>query len=205
MSATTYFTGLDPDDLSDRLLKTSLRYVRLNRTEREFLADLIQAHVRDRGRKEIADQKAIAVAQHVIWLEEFHGIKTEAAIADAERRFGLKRTRITDILKEQRPKWDSLRSSAHNPAVRQAYADMRQTYAFIEEQRAFGDAVVDTRQSYARLLEEVTELAMVEKMDEAMKAELAALAEQILARRAAQQASLSVTKSIAVDELVDIR
>jgi hypothetical protein len=207
MSATTYFSGLDPDDLSDRL-QTSLRYVRLNRTEREFLADLIQAHVRDRGRKEIADQKAIAVAQHVIWLEEFHDVKTEAAIADAERRFGLKRTRITDILKEQRPKWDSLRSSAHDPAVRQAYALIEEHRAFIEEQRAFGYVEADfsdSRQSYARLLEEVTELAMLEKKDEVMKAELAALAEQSLARRAAQQASLSVTKSIAVDELVDIR
>jgi hypothetical protein len=169
---------MDLEDLSDRLQQTPLRYVRLNRTEREFLAELIQVYIRHRGRRAIARQKAIAVAQHVIWLEEFHGVKTEAAIASAERLFGLKRTRITDILKEQRPKWDSLRSSAHDPAVRQAYA-------LIEEDRAFGYVEADFRQSYTRLLEEVTELAVLEKKDEAMKAELAALARK--------------------DELVDIR
>ena len=170
---------LDLEDLSDRL-QTSLRYVRLYRTEREFLVELIQAYIRSRGRKEIASQKAIAVAQHVIWLEEFRGLKTEAAIADAEQRFGLKRTRVTDILKEQRPKLDSFRSYVSSDAYRQAYA-------LIEEDRAFDDDIEDypVKQSYARLLEEVAELARLEKMDEATKAELAALAGQ--------------------DELVDIR
>src|SRR5882672_11321117 len=108
---------MDLDDLSDRLTSSSY-VVRLNQAEREFLVELIQAYVHGRGRKEIAHQKAVAVAQHVIWLEEFHGVKTEAAIADAERAFGLKRTRITDILKEQRPKLDSLRSAARSDAVR---------------------------------------------------------------------------------------
>jgi hypothetical protein len=112
---------MDLDDLSDRL-QTSLRYVRLYQAEREFLAELIQAYIRQRGRKEIASQKAIAVAQRVIWLEEFRGLKTEAAIADAEQRFGLKRTRVTDILKEQRPKLDSFRSHVSSDAYRQAYA-----------------------------------------------------------------------------------
>jgi hypothetical protein len=119
----------DLDDLSDRLTSSSY-VVRLYQSERKFLVKLIQAYVRDRGRKEIADQKAIAVAQHVIWLEELHGVKTEAAIADAEQRFDLKRTRVTDILREQRPKWDSLRSAARCDAVRQAYT-------FIKEERAF--------------------------------------------------------------------
>ena len=159
---------MDLDDLSDRL-QTSLRYVRLYRTEREFLVELIQAYIRSRGRKEIASQKAIAVAQHVIWLEEFRGLKTEAAIADAEQRFGLKRSRVTDILKEQRPKLDSFRNYVSSDAYRQACA-------FDEEQRAFDDVEADSRQSYVRLLEEVTELAKLEKMDEAMKEELAALA-----------------------------
>lgn len=161
---------IDLDNLSDRL-QTSLRYVRLYQAEREFLAELVQAYIRSRGRKEITNQKAIAVAQHVIWLEEFRGLKTEAAIADAEQRFGLKRTRVTDILREQRPKWDSLRSAARSDAVRQAYA-------LIEEDRAFDDDIEDypVKQSYARLLEEVTELAKLEKMDEAMQEELAALA-----------------------------
>jgi predicted signal transduction protein with EAL and GGDEF domain len=157
---------MDLEDLSDRL-HTPLKYVRLHRAEREFLDELIQAYIRSRGRKEITDQKAIAVARHVIWLEEFHGWKTEAAIADAERLFGLKRTRITDILREQRPKWDSLRRMAHSEA--------RQFYALIDEDRAFGNVDEDSPDSYARLLEEVTELAKLEKMDEAMQ-ELAALA-----------------------------
>jgi hypothetical protein len=163
---------IDLSGLQDRLQQTSLRYVRLNQSEREFLAELIQAHVRRQGRKEIANQKAVAVAQHVIWLEEFHDIKTEAAIADAGQRFDLKRTRVTDILKEQRPKWDSLRSSAHSDAVRQAIALVE------EDRRAFDDDIEDypARQSYARLLEEVAELAKLEKMDEAMKEELAVLA-----------------------------
>ena len=159
---------IDLDDLSHRL-QTSLRYVRLYQAEREFLVELIQAYIRHRGRKATASQKAVAVAQHVIWLEEFRGLKTEAAIADVEQRFGLKRSRVTDILKEQRPKLDSFRSYVSSDAYRQAYA-------LVEEERAFGDAEVDTRQSYARLLEEVTELAKLEKMDEAMKEELAVLA-----------------------------
>jgi hypothetical protein len=161
---------IDLDNLSDRL-QTSLRYVRLYQAEREFLAELVQAYIRSRGRKEIASQKAIAVAQRVIWLEEFRGLKTEAAIADAEQRFGLKRTRVTEILKEQRPKLDSFRSYVSSDAYRQACA-------FDEEQRAFDDDIEDypVKQSYARLLEEVTELAKLEKMDEAMQEELAALA-----------------------------
>jgi hypothetical protein len=111
-----------------------------------------------------------------MWLEEFHGWKTEAAIADAERLFGLKRTRITDILREQRPKWDSLRRMAHSEA--------RQFYALIDEDRAFGNVDEDSPdpESYARLLEEVTELAKLEKMDEAMQ-ELAALAGEGRTRR----------------------
>jgi hypothetical protein len=161
---------MDLKDLSDSL-HTTLRYVRLDRTEREFLAELIQAYVRDRGRKKIADQKAIAVAQHIIWLEEFHGIKTEAAIADAGQRFGLKRSRVTDILKEQRPKWDSLRRAANSEAVRQAWAISEEDLALFDV-----DVEADTRQPYARLLEEVAELARLEKLDEAMKEELAALA-----------------------------
>jgi hypothetical protein len=158
---------IDLDDLSDRL-QSSLRYVRLYQAEREFLAELVQAYIRSRGRKEIASQKAVAVAQRVIWLEEFRGLKTEAAIADAEQRFGLKRSRVTDILKEQRPKLDSFRSYVSSDGYRQACA-------LVEEDRAF-DFEADTRQPYARLLEEVAELAKLEKMDEAMKAELAALA-----------------------------
>jgi hypothetical protein len=126
---------MDLEDLSDRLL-TSVYVVRLYQAEREFLAELIQAYVRDRGRKEIADQKAIAVAQHVIWLEEFHGVKTEAAIADVESVFDLKRSRVTDILKEQRPKWDSLRSFARSGHVRQAHSMMQQELALIEEEDA---------------------------------------------------------------------
>jgi hypothetical protein len=158
---------MDLKDLSDRL-RTSTYAVRLYQFEREFLDERIQAYERGCGRKEIADQKAVAVAQHVIWLEEFHGVKTEAAIADAQRAFGLKRTRITDILRKQRPKWDSLRSAARSDAVREAYT-------LIEEDRAFGylEADADSRQPFARLLEEVTELAKLEKMDEAMKEELA--------------------------------
>ena len=175
---------LDLEDLSDRLRQTPLKYMRLNRAEREFLAELIQAYIRSRGRKEITGQKAIAVAQHVIWLEEFWGFKTEAAIADAEQRFGLKRSRVTEILKEQRPKWDSLRSAARSDAVRRAYA-------LIEEDRAFGYVEADSRQSYARLLEEVTELAMLEKKDEAMQEELAALGpDRYLANLSAGKAEL---------------
>jgi hypothetical protein len=83
------------------------------------------------------DQKAIALAQHVIWLEELHGIKTEPAIADAEQLFGLKRSRVTDILREQRPKWDSLRSAARSDAVHQAYTMMEQERALIEKEDAF--------------------------------------------------------------------
>jgi hypothetical protein len=160
---------MDLEDLSDRL-QTPLRYVRLFQSEREFLVELIQAYVRCRGRKEIANQKAIAVAQHVIWLEEFHGWKTEAAIADAERVFGLGRTRITDILREQRPKWDSLRRMAHSKAG-------RQFYALIEEERAFDD-VKDSpvKRAYAQVLEEVAELAKLEKIEQAMQEELAVLA-----------------------------
>jgi hypothetical protein len=178
---------LDLEDLSDRLRQTPLKYVRLNRAEREFLAELIQAYIRSRGRKEIAGQKAVAVAQHVIWLEEFWGFKTEAAIADAEQRFGLKRSRVTEILKEQRPKWDSLRSAARSDAVRQAY------YTLIEEQRAFDDDIKDSpaSQTYARLLEDVTELAMLEKKDEAMQEELAALGpDRYLATLSAGKAEL---------------
>ena len=161
--------SFDPKELRHRLL-THLFYVRLGRTEREYLASLIAEDVtRRRGRKELTDQKAIAVAQHVIWLEEFWDFKTEAAIADAEQRFGLKRSRVAEILKEQRPKWDSLRRMAHSEATRQAYA-------LIEEDRAFGYVEADTRQSFAQMLEEVTELAKLEKRDEAMKEELAALA-----------------------------
>jgi hypothetical protein len=176
---------IDLDDLSDRLQTSSLRYVRLYQAECEFLAELIQAYIRSRGRKEIASQKAVAVAQRVIWLEEFRGLKTEAAIADAEQRFGLKRSRVTDILKEQRPKLDSFRSYVSSDAY-------RQDYALIEEDRAFGDVEVDTRQPYARLLEEVTEFARLEKMDEAELAKLEKMDEAMKAELAAA-------------ELVDIR
>jgi hypothetical protein len=128
---------MDLEDLSNRL-RTSFGYVRLYPSEREFLVELIQAYVRrPRGRKEIADQKAIGVAQHVIWLEEFHGVKTEPAIADAEQLFGLKRSRVTDILRDQRPKWDSLRSAARSDAVRQAHSMMEQELALIEKENAF--------------------------------------------------------------------
>ena len=87
-------------------------------------------------------------------------------MADAEKRFGLKRTRITDILRGT--KWDYLRSSAREPAVLAAYNLM-------EDDRAFGDDErLPVRQSFARILEEVTELAQFEKMGEAMQEELAA-------------------------------
>src|SRR5258706_3816539 len=163
---------IDLKDLSDRLRTSSLKYVRLYQSERDFLAELIQAYIRSRVRKEIANQTAVAVAQHVIWFEEFHGVKTEAAIADAEQHFGLKRTRVTEILREQRPKLVSFRSYVSSDGYRQACA-------FDEKQRTFDDDIEDSpvRQSYARLLEELTELAKLEKMDEAMREEHAALAD----------------------------
>jgi len=61
----------DPKNLYDRLLTHSF-YVKLHGSEREFLAELIREHfTRRRSRREMAEEKAVAVAHHVIWLVNF--------------------------------------------------------------------------------------------------------------------------------------
>jgi hypothetical protein len=148
---------MDLVDLRDRL-QTSYYVARLYDSERKFLVELIESYVQKMDRKEIANQKAMAVAQHIIWLEEFHGFKTEAAIADAEQRFNLKRTRITDILRKERPKWDSIRTHARSEAGRQVHALMKERLAEMAKQiEKEGPPVRRSCASHALWLEQLAE------------------------------------------------
>src|SRR5579883_1640831 len=157
---------MDVENLRDRLLSQPY-VVRLTSSEREFLVDLVEASIQNLGRKKIADQKAVAVAQHVIWLEKFHGIKTEAAIASAQQAFDLGRTRVTDILREQRPNWDSIRSAASSDAVLQAYA------MIVEERASLAKEGAPDRMSHIEWLEQLAiELPMLVKAEKEV-AELA--------------------------------